>query len=232
MRQICPPFLWTALSKCRKKLILDKSASVSANSFKVEDNNTQDLDMYWDPEFAKILDEWGKDNVWNEIQMLLACGSGKVLDIACGNGRTITILDKYPNISVHGFDISDLLISKAIEKGISSERLRVTDATKTDYADKEFDYSYSIGSLEHFTIEGIDAFISESARYTKNASFHMIPISRTGEDIGWIKTKQSYFNNSEKWWLAKFQKHFNKVYPVPSKWEDQLSFGRWFICTK
>ena len=125
-----------------------------------------------------------------------------------------------------------MLIQKAIDKNIPKSFLRVEDATKTTYASDEFDYSYSIGSLEHFTETGIEQFIGESARYTKSAAFHMIPISRSGKNEGWLKTLQSFFNNSEEWWFAHFRKHFKHVYSVPSKWEDDISFGRWFICIK
>lgn len=192
----------------------------------------QDLEMYWDPEYAKILEEWGRDTTWNEIQFILAPCNGKVLDVACGTGPTIKILNKFPNLDIYGFDISDLLIQKAIDKGIPKEKLSVSDATKTSYQDNEFDYSYSIGSLEHFTEEGIAAFIEETARYTKIGSFHMIPISQSGKNEGWMKSKQSFFNNSEEWWTAKFKKHYPKVYPVPSKWHDNISYGYWFLCFK
>lgn len=192
----------------------------------------QDLEMYWDPEYAKILEEWGRDTTWNEIQFILAPCNGKVLDVACGTGPTIKILNKFPNLDIYGFDISDLLIQKAIDKGIPKEKLSVADATKTSYQNNEFDYSYSIGSLEHFTEEGIDAFIEETARYTKIGSFHMIPISQSAKNEGWMKSKQSFFNNSEEWWTIKFKKHYPKVYPVASKWQDNISYGYWFLCFK
>ena len=192
----------------------------------------QDLDLYWNSKYAEVLEEWGKDNTWNEIQMILVSCKGKVLDIACGTGVTIKLLEKYPQLDLFGFDISDLLISKAIEKGIEKEKLKVSDATQTDYTDNEFDYSYSIGSLEHFTLDGIDKFIAESFRYTRTASFHMVPVSRSGKDEGWMKTMQSFFNNSEEWWQQKFEKKYKKVYSVSSKWNDDISFGRWYLCYK
>ena len=171
VKQICPPILWNAAVSVLKK---NKTKKKAKRNY-ADNPEKQDLDMYWDPEYAKILEEWGKDNTWNEIQMILVSCRGKVLDIACGTGITINLLEKYPNLELHGFDISDLLIKKAIEKNIPQNRLKVADATKTDYVDNEFDYSYSIGSLEHFTFEGIDDFVKESARFTKTASFHMIP---------------------------------------------------------
>lgn len=198
----------------------------------LENPEKQDLDLYWDPEYSKVLEEWGKDSTWIEIQLILSACKGKILDIACGTGITIKLLEKFSDLELYGFDISDLLIGKALEKNIPKDRLRVTDATKTNYLENEFDYSYSIGSLEHFTEVGIDEFIRESARYTTTGSFHMIPVSRNGENGGWIKNVQSYFNNSEDWWYPKFTKYYSRVYVIPSKWEDNISNGRWFICIK
>lgn len=192
--------------------------------------NEQDLGLYWDPEFAEALENWGIDNTWNEIQLLLSSCKGKVLDIACGTGITMEILKKYPQLDLYGFDISDLLIEKAIQKNILIDNLKVADATKSNYLENEFDYSYSIGSLEHFTLEGIDKFLEESSRITNKVSFHMIPVSKSNTNEGWMKTVQSYFNNSEEWWMNKFKRHYMNVYSIPSKWEDSISYGRWFIC--
>ena len=229
VKQICPLFIWNAISPVKTNI--NGHSSKPEKKGRIDNPDKQDLNLYWDEEYTKVLEDWGKDDVWNEIQMILAGRKGKILDIACGTGITIKILQKYPNLEIHGFDISDLLIQKAIEKNIPGKRLKVADATKTDYLDDEFDYSYSIGSLEHFTSDGIDKFIAESARYTKNASFHMIPVSKSGIDEGWVKLVQSYFNNSEDWWYNRFSRCYANVYSIPSKWEDSISFGRWFICS-
>lgn len=227
IRQLLPPIIVTLFRK-RKTALINGNKSKPIN----DRPENQDLNLYWDSDYADILDEWGKDNVWNEIQLIMAPCQGKVLDIACGTGKTIQLLQKFQNLEIHGFDISDLLIQRAIEKKIPAERLKVTDATATSYSNNEFDYSYSIGSLEHFTLEGIDKFIGESYRYTKKVSFHMIPISRDGDNKGWIKTAQSYFNNSEAWWYEKFNAHYPNVFAIASKWEDNISYGRWFACIK
>lgn len=192
----------------------------------------QALDVYWDPKMAAILETWGIGNTWNEIQLLLVNASGTVLDIACGTGKVMTILAPYSNIEVHGFDISDFLIQKAIERGIPRERLRVADATKTGYADNAFDYGYSIGSLEHFTEDGILSFVNETYRITSRASFHMVPVSRSGRDEGWMKTLQSFHNNSVDWWLERYRAAYPVVHVLDSAWNDRISIGKWFLCMK
>lgn len=192
----------------------------------------QDLDVYWDPTMAALLETWGIGNAWNEIQLLLVNTRGTVLDIACGTGKVMTLLRPYPQLEVHGFDISDFLIQKAIDRGIPPEQLRVADATKTDYADDAFDYGYSIGSLEHFTDDGIRAFARETHRIIAKTSFHQIPTSRSGHDEGWIKMQQSYHNNSVDWWLARFHTAYAKVHVFDSAWTDKISVGKWFVCVK
>jgi ubiquinone/menaquinone biosynthesis C-methylase UbiE len=189
----------------------------------------QNLDPYWDKNFAEVLETWGQGNCWDEIQFLMASCKGKVLDIACGTGKVIEILTSMPNIDVYGIDISDYLIKKAIERGIPSDHLRVGDATTLPYPDEYFDYAYSIGSLEHFTEDGILKVISECKRVTKKASFHFIPVSKSGRNEGWIESMQSYFNNNSEWWLDKFGHSFRQIKVLPSKWADDLSVGKWII---
>ncbi|HEY1549430.1 MAG TPA: class I SAM-dependent methyltransferase [Kofleriaceae bacterium] len=190
----------------------------------------QELDVYWDPKMAALLETWGIGNAWNEIQLLLVNAHGRVVDIACGTGKVISLLAPYSQLEVHGFDISDFLIQKALDRGIPRDRLTIADATKTSYADGEFDYGYSIGSLEHFTDAGIVAFAAETRRIVKRASFHQVPTSRSGRDEGWIKTLQSYHNNSVTWWLERLRTAYPTIHVFDSAWNDKISVGKWFVC--
>ena len=232
LKEILPP----VIVKGSKKIIHSFKSSTAKQKPKVNKTGgsaKQDLDVYWDAKMAEMLDTWGKDHVWNEIQMLLAGKKGKALDIACGTGITIEIMSKNEDLEVYGCDISDLLISKAVERGIDKKYLQVCDATDMSiYSDNYFDYSYSIGSLEHFTEEGILKFISEVQRITKHSTFHMMPTSRNGTNTGWIKRVQSYFNNNEQWWIDKFKTKYSRVYAIDSGWKDELSIGKWFVCIK
>jgi len=192
----------------------------------------QDLDVYWDPKMAALLETWGEGNAWNEVQLLMAARKGRVLDIACGTGKTIEILSQYPALEVYGCDISDMLLQKAVERGILPERLKRTDATIMDYTDGQFDWGYSIGSLEHFTEDGIDKFLAECHRVVSGTSFHMIPVSRSDQNTGWIKTFQSYHNNSVAWWETKCRAVYSHVHILDSVWSDEVSVGKWLICSK
>ena len=227
VKSICPPFIFDWARK------LNRAKAGNEISSGNSDGSSQDLDIYWTNDMADQLENWGKDHTWIEIEHLLVNCKGKVCDIACGTGVNIVRLSRFEFLEVHGFDISDLLIEKAKKKGISDEYLKLYDATKTSYDDNEFDYSYSIGSLEHFTEDGIDKFLKECNRYTSKKSFHMIPVSENNLNNGWIKRGQSYFNNSIEWWLPKFEKYFSKVYIIDSGWKDAgHSIGKWFVCFK
>ena len=222
-RQICPPVVWSGLQSLRTKVRGSRSQPARATP------TSQELDLYWDSNMAALLDTWGADSVWKEIQLLFVGRTGTALDIACGTGRVIEILSD-ASVEVHGCDISPLLVGKARERGILESRLTVCDATTLPYADDTFDFAYSIGSLEHFTEEGISKFLAESHRATRVAAFHNIPVSRSGTEEGWISPYQSYFNNSVAWWLTKFRAEYPKVTVLDSTWSDTRSLGAWFIC--
>ena len=188
------------ISSKKVKKQKQKKEKAAASPGTTADN--QDLNVYWEPKMADLLEKWGEGNAWHEIDFLMVNCHGKVLDIACGTGKNMMQLAKFTQLEVHGCDISDFLIQKAKDRGLHADKLRVADATKTDYADNEFNYSYSIGSIEHFTEEGIADLVAEAHRITRKASFHMLPVSKSGKDEGWVKTYQSAFNNSVEWWLA------------------------------
>jgi SAM-dependent methyltransferase len=229
VRQFCPPILWSGAAALRRRAVSDgvrPAASAGANP------SEQDLAIYWDEEWAEILEHWGEGNAWSEIELLMANCRGKVLDIACGTGRTMSILARFPDIEITGCDISDMLIGKARDRGIDPKRLVVGDATHMLFPDNAFDHAYSIGSLEHFTEDGLAKVIGECWRVTTRSSFHMVPIARDGRDHGWIKTTQSYFNNSVDWWRDKFGACYHTVHVLDSSWNDEISVGKWFACVK
>lgn len=218
--QFFPPILVNFLRKLRRK------------EKKITNSSVQSLDIYYSEKMAKILETWGERNAWIEIQHLLLKKEGKILDIACGTGKVIEILNKNKIMNVYGCDISDFLIEKAKKRGIVDEKLKVCDATNLPYDENFFDYSYSIGSLEHFTESQIEMFLKSCKKVTKKISYHQIPMSRSNKDEGWISPLQSYHNNSEKWWFDKCKKVYDKVIILDSSWEDKRSVGKWLILEK
>lgn len=224
MKNLCPPLIYSGLKRVHRYIggMLNPPSR----------EGSQELDLYWDEHMAEILETWGEGNVWNEIPMFLYDLEGRVLDIACGTGKAMTIIKHLnPKLDVYGCDISDYLIVKAVERGISKDHLVVCDATNlTVYPCGFIDYAYSIGSLEHFTEKQIDEFIPQTRRLVKKSLFHMMPTARSGRNEGWIKTNQSYYNNSTDWWLEKFRPHFPNVHVFDSAWNDENCVGKWFVC--
>lgn len=227
VRERVPPTIWRGMSAAVRAVRPGRTVVQQYGP-----GDEQDLSVYWDPKMAAILETWGEGNAWNEIQLMLVARTGRVLDIACGTGKTVSLVSRLPGLEVHGCDISDFLIGKAVERGIPRDRLLVTDATAMQFADASFDYAYSIGSLEHFTEDGIFKLLSECRRVVTKTSFHMIPVSRSGKDEGWIKTFQSYHNNSVDWWMSRYRAVYDDVVAIDSVWEDPLSLGKWFVCSR
>lgn len=190
----------------------------------------QDLEVYDLKIMADTLENWGEDNVWREIEYFLVGRDGSVLDIGCGTGAVLRRLESNLGLRAHGCDITQSLLDRARASGIPEERLFQCDATALPYANDQFDYCYSIGCLEHFTEEGIERAVAECARVSRRLSFHMVPVSRSETDEGWMKTLQSFHNNSMSWWLKKFQSCHGKIYVLPSSWNDSDSLGKWFVC--
>jgi ubiquinone/menaquinone biosynthesis C-methylase UbiE len=224
---VCPPVLRRQLWQLKIKWMQSRINAVPSSQA-----HEQDLALYWNQSMADVLETWGEGSAWEEIQYLLINCHGKVLDIACGPGGTMRLLAKYPDLELHGIDISDLLINQAVKQGIDPTRVRVGDATRMPYEDNSFEYGYSIGSLEHFTEQGILEMLSECKRVVSQATFHMIPIASNGKNQGWLKTVQSYHNNSVEWWLDKYHTVYSTVTVLSSSWEDEISIGKWFICKK
>jgi SAM-dependent methyltransferase len=228
LRELSPPVLWR-LAHASKAAARRFRSSGNVQQ-KGGDGTHQELDIYWDPKMAELLETWGEGNAWNEIRMLLLAREGKVLDIACGTGKVMTIVQSNPGLEVHGCDISDFLISKAIQRGLPAANLRVCDATNMPYDKGFFDFGYSIGSLEHFTEDGIDRVFHGCNRVVSGMSFHMIPVSRSDKNEGWITPQQAYFNNSVTWWTDKARRAFREVEVLDSVWCDERSVGKWLVC--
>lgn len=227
IKLVLPPIFLIGIKKIRSKTNLFLNSRLSHSPI------NQSLGIYWNADFANVLETWGEGNAWNEIQLLLCAHKGKVLDIACGTGKTMQILSNLKSLEIYGCDISDMLISKAKQRGIHEEKLMVCDATQLPYRNDEFDYAFSIGSIEHFTEDGILKFIAECNRAVKKISFHQHPVSRSGKDEGWLVTSnQSYFNNSVEWWSKKYESIYRSVIVLDSVWQDEISLGKWFVCEK
>jgi hypothetical protein len=101
-----------------------------------------------------------------------------------------------------------------------------------DYADDFFDCGYFVGPLQHFDEPGVPRCIRECHRVIKGESFHTVPVSRSGRDEGWLRTHQSFHNNSVEWWVRRLRTSYRLVRVLDSRWQDDWSVGKWFVCVK
>ena len=96
----------------------------------------------------------GNVSIWSE-ELVKICKDGKkCLEIGCGTGISSLWLAKN-GINVTALDYTDssvLLVEKAAEKlSLSNIRVIKADATKDlPFEEKEFDYIFQAGLLEHF----------------------------------------------------------------------------------
>jgi ubiquinone/menaquinone biosynthesis C-methylase UbiE len=226
LKLFLPPVFLLFIKKFYYFYLLKKNASTLSKS-------VQDIQIYDKKITADILETWGDNSVWNEILMILNKKEGNILDVACGTGVNMIELQKVnPKAVFYGCDISKNLISLAKKKGIKKNLLQCINATKMNYQKNFFSFSYSIGSLEHFTEKDIEEVIKKLSLNTSVASFHFMPVSKKNKNEGWIKTYQTFHNNSVNWWLNKFNKEFKKVEVIDSSWNDFISVGKWFMCFK
>lgn len=230
-RAVCPPVLWRLgsclrnISRRERRMECGADLGVPAPCLGGQHDH-----LYWDDKFADVLDEWGEGTVWTEIRLLMAGRQGTVLDVACGTGRTMEKLFAFEELAVVGCDLSEYLVNRARQRGISTSRLQVCDASALPYAAGGFDYVYTIGSLEHIEADALPRAVSECARVARQCVFHMVPVSRSRRNEGWMTTRQSFHNNSEKWWIDLCSRYHSRVQILESRWQDDISLGRWLIC--
>jgi|GEM_PF-484341 ubiquinone/menaquinone biosynthesis C-methylase UbiE len=182
----------------------------------------------------EYLDTWGKNSVWNEIQMLLSTHQGKVLDIGCGTGTCMKLMARLKTLEVYGCDISQTLIQQCILNGIDTTRLNVCNAKNMGGLPSGFfDYTYSISLFQFMEEEDLMQMIKEIHRITGKVSFHFIPTSVSRKNEGWIIRQFNYMNNTAEWWTVKLEESFSKIHVIDSAWRDgDVSLGKWMICIK
>lgn len=97
-----------------------------------------------------------------EVEIVKQYGENKdVLEIGCGTGIILNEVTKFTH-SAWGIDLSEGMLKKAKEKGLS---VKLANATKLPFPDGNFDLVYSFKVLPH--IPEIDQVIQEAIRVVK-----------------------------------------------------------------
>ncbi len=147
---------------------------------------------------------------WTPVAELLVKHYGlksgdSVLDIGCGKGFQLFELTQVcPGIEVFGIDVSSYAIENAKEEIRS--RLRIGNATALPYADKQFDFVFSINTLHNLYCYDLDRALREIERVSKGNKYICVESYRNETEkanlLYWQVTCESIFTPEEwTWWF-------------------------------
>jgi methionine biosynthesis protein MetW len=88
----------------------------------------------------------------------------RVLDLGCGKGELLSLLNKEKDAVVQGIELNDEAIYKCVEKGLSVFHSDI-DSGLHEYPDKSFDYVILNQSMQQ--VKRIDFVIQEALRVGK-----------------------------------------------------------------
>jgi len=88
----------------------------------------------------------------------------RVLDLGCGNGELLSLLEKEKNIQGQGIELDEQAIYNCVEKGLSVFHSDI-DSGLSEYPDKSFDYVILNQSLQE--VKKADFAIAEALRVGK-----------------------------------------------------------------
>ncbi|MCL5071861.1 MAG: methyltransferase domain-containing protein [Actinobacteria bacterium] len=157
---------------------------LDANFWKIKTSFNLDETIF--PSKIKIND----GRVTELLRFLVSPNQKKVLDIGCGKGRYLKIIQKrYPKSLLYGIDISEKII-KFCPKKVNKQ---VGTILNIPYPDGFFDFVYCIETLEHAV--RISAAISEMVRVLKKGGKIMI-IDKNKKYLGKLKLSEweQWFN--------------------------------------
>ena len=185
--------------------------------------------------------ESGNVSVWSEELIKICESPCKTLEIGCGSGasslwlakkgRNATALD-YTKSSV------DLVYAAADKLGLKNINVVQTDATKDlPFEEKQFDYIFQAGLLEHFETDEQIRLLRNWAKYGK----YMISMIPNASSIPYRVGKQIMEDNGTWEYGLEIPKHsfreeftragiiVEKEYTIGSEWAQSFLPKRHFI---
>ncbi|MDD6794050.1 MAG: methyltransferase domain-containing protein [Clostridiaceae bacterium] len=100
-------------------------------------------DESYDGQFVKCM--------YNEIiERVSKLNAKSILDLGCGNGNILKILEEKANAKLFGLDLSENMIKEARKKLDINTELTVGDAEKLPYKDAQFDVVICNASFHHY----------------------------------------------------------------------------------
>ena len=147
-------------------------------------------DGRWKPFAQKMVDHYG-----------LKPGT-KILEVGCGKGFLLyEFTQVLPNVEVAGIDISEYALENA--KPEIKNNLTLTSADNLPYADKTFDFVFSVMTLHNLYNYQLHKALQEIERVGKNNKYIVV---------------ESYRNEQEKANLLYWQLTC-RIFSTPQEWE-------------
>lgn len=107
-----------------------------------------------------------KGNIQKILLELELSKKSKILDVGCGEGRTLTYFREIGFNNLIGIDTSISALKLCEGRGFKiSKDVFIMDASNTTFKDNEFDLVFAEGFLEHF--KNVEPFVKEISRVCK-----------------------------------------------------------------
>ena len=164
---------------------------------------------YWDGERHTGYGGYRYDGRWRVVAEAMAKHynlqpGAKILDVGCGKGFLLyEFTQVVPGAQVAGIDISRYGIEHAKEE--VKPFLKVGSAAKLPYADKSFDFVFSINTLHNLYNYELSDAIKEIERVGRNAKHIVVESYRNEREkvnlLYWQLTCRSFYSPKEWEWM-------------------------------
>lgn len=123
----------------------------------------------------------------------------KWLDIGCGSANFLKNAISDKNIELHGMDVVDESISRAVKNGINC--IKNSASEKYPYEDQTFDMVTSTDVLEHLRLDDVKNALSEIYRVLKKGKYSLLAPATTPDATGHLHLTVK----SKQWWVSELE---------------------------
>jgi len=151
------------------KILSKKSASqISASHHDIMSDHFKKNYNFYDKDIFYNAFTYGRSKIDIELvkQLSTLPKNSKILDLGCGTGDQLKILDKY-NFDCYGLDPAPSIVEIAKKKLKSEDKIKLGTAQKIPFKDNYFDFVLMIEVLRYFDLGDINKAIKETHRVLK-----------------------------------------------------------------